>query len=139
MDLCSRMIVGWAVARHVRAELVVDALEMATTRRRPASGLVHHSDRGSQYTSVVFGAALERAGIVRSMGRVGTPADNAVVESFFDTLKLETMIDGPFSSREAVTATLFEWIEVFYNRQRRHTTLGSVSPFEFETRLSLTV
>jgi putative transposase len=137
MDLCSRMIVGWAFARHVRSELVIDALEMATGRRRPASGLVHHSDRGPQYTSLVFGEALGRAGIARSMGRVGTPADNAVVESFFDTLKLEVLLDGPPPTFEMARAMLFEWIEVFYNRQRRHTTLGGVSPIEFERRLSL--
>jgi putative transposase len=137
IDLCSRMIVGWSIGRQVRTDLVVDAVEMATTRRRPAPGLVHHSDRGAQYTSLAFGEALGRAGIVRSMGRVATPADNAVVESFFDTLKLELLLDGPFPTFEAARATLFEWIEVFYNRQRRHTTLGCVSPLDFERGLVL--
>jgi putative transposase len=135
MDLCSRMIVGWAIDRHMRTELVIDALEMATTRRRPAAGLVHHSDRGAQYTSLLFGQALERAGIVRSMGRVATPADNAVIESFFDTLKLELFLDERLPTFEEARARLFEWIEIFYNRQRRHTTLGAVSPHEFERRL----
>lgn len=137
MDLCSRMVVGWAFDRHMRTELVIDALEMATGRRRPASGLVHHSDRGAQYTSLVFGQALERAGIARSVGRIATPADNAVVESFFDTLKLELFLDAPLPAFQTARAQLFEWIEVFYNRMRRHTTLGSVSPFEFERRLAL--
>jgi putative transposase len=137
IDLCSRLVVGWAVDRHVRTELVIDALEMATTRRRPASGLVHHSDRGAQYTSLSFGEALERSGIVRSMGRVATPADNAVVESFFETLKLELFLDERVSTFEAVRTRLFEWIEVFYNRTRRHTTLGGVSPFDFERRVAL--
>jgi putative transposase len=137
IDLCSRMVVGWAIDRHMRTELVIDALEMATTRRRPAAGLVHHSDRGAQYTSLVFGQALGRAGIVRSVGRVATPADNAVVESFFDTLKLELFLEGPLRPLETARTLLFEWIEVFYNRQRRHTTLGCVSPFDFERRLAL--
>ena len=138
MDLCSRMIVGWSLARHVRAELVIEALEMATGRRQPGPGLVHHSDRGPQYTSLVFGQALERARIARSMGRVGTPADNAVVESFFDTLKLELFFDRSLPGLDQARSTLFEWIEIFYNRQRRHTTLGDISPFEFERRLTLT-
>jgi transposase InsO family protein len=135
LDLCSRMVVGWSIDRHMRTELVIEALEMATGRRRPSPGLVHHSDRGPQYTSLVFGEALDRAGILRSMGRVGTPADNAVVESFFDTLKLEVLLDGAPPSLEGARTRLFEWIEVFYNRQRRHTTLGGVSPVEFERRL----
>ena len=137
LDLCSRMVVGWAIERHMRTELVVQALEMAVGRRQPAAGLIHHSDHGSQYGSLVFGQTLERAGIARSMGRVGTPADNAVVESFFDTLKLELFLDARLLSFESVKALLFEWIEVFYNRQRRHTTVGAVSPLEFERRLAL--
>jgi putative transposase len=137
LDLCSRMVVGWAIERHMRTELVIQALSMATNRRAPGAGLIHHSDRGPQYTSLVFGQALERVGIARSMGHVGTPADNAVVESFFDTLKLEVLIDGTPSTLESARATLFEWIEIFYNRQRRHTTLGGVSPFDFERRLVL--
>jgi putative transposase len=137
MDLCSRRVVGWAFDRHMRTELVIDAFEMATGRRQPASGLVHHSDRGPQYTSLIFGEALERAGIIRSMGRAGTPADNAVVESFFDTLKLELFLDERLPTFEGARAKLFEWIEVFYNRKRRHTTLGGVSPLEFERRLAL--
>ena len=138
MDLYSRMIVGWAMASHLRADLVIDALEMATARRRPGPGLVHHSDRGPQYTSMVFGQALGRAGILPSVGRVGSPADNAVVESFFDTMKLETLTDRSYPSLEAAKARLFEWIEVFYNRQRRHTTLGG-SPLQFERRGSVKV
>ena len=137
LDLCSRMVVGWTFDRHMRTELVVQTLETALGRRHVGAGLIHHSDHGSQYGSLVFGETLERAGIARSMGRVGTPADNAVVESFFDTLKLELFLDARLRSFEATRSALFEWIEVFYNRQRRHTTLGAISPLEFERRLAL--
>jgi putative transposase len=134
MDLYSRMVVGWAIAPHLRTELVVDALDMAIGRRRPTSGLIHHSDRGPQYTSLVFGRRLEEAGIVPSMGRPGTPADNAVIESFFDTLKLELLEGLVYPSYASASSAIFEWIEVFYNRQRRHSTLGYLSPAEFERR-----
>lgn len=134
MDLFSRSLVGWSMADHLRAELVIDALEMATTRRRPAPGLIHHSDQGPQYTSYVFGRRLREAGILQSMGRAGTPADNAVIESFFDTMKLELPTGRCYRTRELAKAAIFEWIEVFYNRIRRHSTIGNVSPAEFERR-----
>jgi putative transposase len=134
MDLWSRGIVGWAMAPHLRAELVIDAVEMATSRRRPSPGLIHHSDQGSQYTSFSFGRRLRESGILPSMGRTGTPADNAVVESLFDTMKLELLVGRRYRTREEAKAAIFEWMEVFYNRQRRHSTLGNVSPAEFERR-----
>lgn len=134
MDLFSRALVGWSMATHLRAELVIDALEMAAARRRPEPGLIHHSDQGPQYTSYVFGRRLREAGILQSMGRTGTPADNAVIESFFDTMKLELLTGRRYRTREEAKAAIFEWIEVFYNRLRRHSTIGYVSPTEFERR-----
>lgn len=134
MDLWSRRIVGWAMASHLRAELVIDALEMATSRRRPSPGLIHHSDQGTQYTSFSFGRRLRDSAILPSMGRTGTPADNAVVESLFDTMKLELLVGRRYRTREEAKAAIFEWMEVFYNRRRRHSTLGNVSPAEFERR-----
>jgi len=134
MDLFSRGLVGWSMASHLRAELVIDALEMAAARRRPEPGLIHHSDQGPQYTSYVFGRHLREAGILQSMGRTGTPADNAVIESFFDTMKLELLTGRRYRTREEAKAAIFEWIEVFYNRLRRHSTIGYLSPAEFERR-----
>ena len=134
MDLHSRKVVGWAMAPHLRTELVVDALEMAISRRRPRPGLVHHSDQGTQYTSLAFGRRLREAGVLASMGAVGTAYDNAVVESFFGTLKTELVHRSWFATRQQVRSAIFEWIEVFYNRQRRHSTLGQLSPAEFEGR-----
>jgi putative transposase len=132
MDLHSRRIVGWQMTPHLRTELVVDALEMAISRRRPAAGLVHHSDQGTQYTSFAFGRRLREAGLLPSMGAVGTAYDNAVVESFFGTLKRELLPGRRFPTRTQARSAIFEWIEVFYNRQRRHSTLGQLSPAEFE-------
>ena len=131
-DLFSRRIVGWSMAPHLRAELVIDALEMAISNRRPSSGLVHHSDQGSQFTSFAFGRRLREAGILPSMGAVGTAYDNAVVESFFSTLKRELVRRERFATRAEARSALFEFIEVFYNRQRRHSIIGMVSPAEFE-------
>jgi putative transposase len=131
-DLFSRRIVGWAMAPHLRTELVVDALEMAISNRRPARGLVHHSDQGTQFTSFAFGRRLREAGILPSMGAVGTAYDNAVVESFFSTLKRELVHRERFATRAEARSAIFEFIEVFYNRQRRHSTIGMVSPTAFE-------
>jgi putative transposase len=130
-DLFSRRIVGWSMAAHLRAELVIDALEMAVSNRRPAPGLVHHSDQGSQFTSFAFGRRLSPPSC-RSMGAVGTAYDNAVAESFFSTLKRELVHRHRFATRDEARAAIFEFIEVFYNRQRRHSTIGMVSPAEFE-------
>jgi putative transposase len=132
-DAYSRAIVGWSMAEHMRAELVVDALEMAVARRRPAPGLIHHSDQGSQYVSLAFGQAARDAGIARSMGSKGSCFDNAVAESFFATLKKELVHRRSWPTRRELTSEVFEYVEAFYNRARRHSTLGYLSPMEFET------
>jgi putative transposase len=134
MDLFSRMLVGWSMASHLRAELVIDAIEMAVQRRDPAPGLIHHSDQGSQYTSFSFGRRLAESGILPSMGSTGTPADNAVVESMFDKMKTEILLGRRYATRSEARSAIFEWIEVWYNRQRRHSTLGGINPSEFERR-----
>jgi transposase InsO family protein len=135
IDLCSRKVVGWATADHLRAELPVEALRMALTHRRPTGELLHHSDRGSQYASDAYQALLAEHGIEPSMSRVGDCWDNAVVESFFSTLKRELVHHERYADHEEARRSLFEYIEVFYNRQRRHSTLGYRSPAEFEARL----
>lgn len=132
MDLCSRKIVGWSMADHLRVELVSAALAMATASRSPAPGLVHHSDRGVQYCCGEYRAELEAWGMVASMSRTGDCYDNAPQESFWATLKKELMGEEPFATREQARAAIFEYIEVFYNRQRMHSSLGYVSPEEFE-------
>lgn len=135
-DLFSRAIVGWSMATHLRAELVVDAFDMAHAMRHPGPGLVHHSDRGSQYTSIEFGRRLRESGILPSMGRVGSAHDNAAMESTFGSMKRELeVIFGPvFPTREAARSAVFWWIEVFYNRRRHHSFCGQLAPFEFERR-----
>jgi putative transposase len=134
-DAYSRAIVGWSMAEHMRAELVVDALQMALSRRRPPPGLVHHSDQGSQYVSLGFGQAARDAGIAISMGSRGDAYDNAVAESFFATLKKELIHRQSWTSRRELGSAVFEYIEAFYNRDRRHSTLGMHSPVEFEQLL----
>jgi putative transposase len=131
-DTYSRQIVGWSMATHMRATLVVDALQMAVARRRPAPGLIHHSDQGSQYVSLAFGRAARQAGIAISMGSRGDAYDNAVAETFFATLKKELVNRRSWPSRLELQSAVFEYIEAFYNRQRRHSTLGMVSPAEYE-------
>jgi putative transposase len=131
-DAYSRRIVGWSMADHMRSELVVDALQMAVARRRPAPGLIHHSDQGSQYVSLAFGQAARDAGIARSMGSKGDCYDNAVAESFFATLKKELVRRRSWPSRRELTSEVFEYIEAFYNRTRRHSTLGYLSPADYE-------
>ncbi len=131
-DTFSRQIVGWSVAEHMRAELVVDALSMAVTRRRPDSGLIHHSDQGSQYVSLAFGQKARDAGIAVSMGSKGDCFDNAVAESFFATLKKELTNRQSWPNKASLRSALFEYIEVFYNRKRRHSTLGYLTPYEYE-------
>ena len=131
-DAHSRAIVGWSMADHMRAELVVDALQMALARRRPAPGLIHHSDQGSQYVSLGFGQAARDAGIAVSMGSKGCAYDNAVAESFFATLKKELVHRRSWPTRRELIGEVFEYIEAFYNRARRHSTLGYLTPLEFE-------
>ena len=132
LDAFSRRVVGWAMADHLRAALVVDGLAMASGNRRPEAGLVHHSDRGCQYTSLAFGAALREAGILPSMGAVGDCYDNAVAESFFATRKVELLHRQLWVTRRAAQLAIFASIEVWSNRRRRHSTLGYRSPLEHE-------
>jgi putative transposase len=131
-DLFSRMIVGWSMDDVMESRLVVDALEMALARRRPGVGLLAHSDRGSQYASEHYQRVLVAGGIVCSMSGVGQCWDNAPVESFFGRLKCEVAPGEVFATREQARAELFEYLEVFYNRVRLHSSLGFLSPVEFE-------
>ena len=131
-DTYSRQIVGWAMATNMRATLVVDALQMALHRRRPGPGLIHHSDQGSQYVSLAFGRAAGEAGIAVSMGSRGDAYDNAVAETFFATLKKELVHRRSWPSRLELQSAVFEYIEAFYNRQRRHSTLNMLSPTNYE-------
>jgi putative transposase len=131
-DAYSRRIVGWSMADHMRAQLVTDALAMAVARRRPDPGLIHHSDQGSQYVSLAFGQQARDAGIAVSMGSKGDCFDNAVAESFFATLKKELVHRRSWPTRHELTSEVFEYIEAFYNRQRRHSTLGMLSPADYE-------
>jgi putative transposase len=132
LDAYSRRLVGWAMESHLRTELVVDALEMALWRRRPAAGLIHHPDQGAQYTALSFGKRLEEVGIVPSMGRAGSALDNALSESFVATLKAELVSRSRFPSRQAAKTAIFEYSEGFYNRHRLHSALGYRSPADFE-------
>ncbi len=132
MDLFSRRIVGWSMATHLKQQLVLDAVRMALTRRRPAAGLLLHSARGSQYTCEAMGRLLSRHGIRQSMSRSGDCYDNAPTESLWSTLKRELAHPGAFPTRERARAAIFEYIEVFYNRQRLHSALDYKSPEQFE-------
>ena len=131
-DAYSRRIVGWSMADHMRTELVAGALKMAVSRRRPAPGLIHHSDQGGQYVSLGFGQECAKSGIARSMGSTGVCWDNAVAETFFATLKKELVYRSSWPTRRELTGEIFEYIEAFYNPIRRHSTLGYLSPVEFE-------
>lgn len=132
LDCFSRRVVGWSMRRDMKAELVVDALEMAVARRQPRPGLIHHSDRGSQYVSLVFGRRCRQAGIARSMGSKGDAYDNAVKESFFASLEKDLLRRRSFRTRRQARSEVFDYIEVFYNRERLHSTLGYRSPEEYE-------
>jgi putative transposase len=132
LDCHSRRCVGWSIADHLRAEIVVDAVEMAVARRRPQAGLIHHSDHGSQYVSLALGARLREAGIETSMGAQGSALDNAVAESFFASLKKDLINRYSWPTKADARVATFEWIEAFYNRIRLHSTLGNLSPEEFE-------
>jgi putative transposase len=134
LDCYSRRCVGWAMAEHMRAELVVEALEMAIWQRRPEAGLVHHSDRGGQYVSLIFGQRCSDAGIDLSMGAKGSALDNAVAEAFFATLKKELTRRRSWSTRRELQSAVFAWIEGWYNRRRLHSTLGYLSPVNYENR-----
>ena len=132
LDAWSRRIVGWAMATHMKAELVDDALDMAIRRREPKEGVVHHSDRGSQYTSLAFGKHCREAGIAQSMGSVGDAYDNAMCESFFATLECELLERRLFSTVAEARREVFTFIEGFYNTRRLHSALGYQSPANFE-------
>ena len=132
LDLFSRRIVGWAMGDDMSRQLTLRALEMAVQRRRPPPGLIHHSDRGSQYASGDYQKALKKHEMICSMSRKGNCWDNAVAESFFHTLKVELVHDEDFKTRREAMASIFEYMEVFYDRQRIHSTLGRLTPTEFE-------
>jgi transposase InsO family protein len=134
MDLRSRRILGWAMADHMRVELVLDALQMALARRGPVKELLHHSDRGSQYACASYRAALADAGIECSMSRTGNCYDNAVMESCWASLKIEEVYRRSYATRSQATAAIFNYIEIFYNRTRRHSALGYLSPEAFEAQ-----
>jgi putative transposase len=131
IDLFNREVVGWAIKERMTADIVTDALTMAWFRRRPEPGLIHHSDRGSQYASGVFQALLSEYGMTCSMSRKGNCWDNAPTESFFNSLKNERVHGRRYRTREEARADMFEYIEVFFNRSRRHSTLGLRSPMQF--------
>ena len=132
IDAFSRRVVGWSMADHLRTELVLDALNMAVAHRRPERGVVHHSDHGCQYTSLAFGRRLREAGLVGSMGSIGDCFDNAMAESFFATLECELLDRASWPTRRALATEVFDFIEGFYNPRRRHSTLGYLSPINYE-------
>ncbi len=131
LDVYSRRVVGWAMANHLRTELVLDALNMALYRRRP-KGVIHHSDQGCQYTSIAFGNRCKEAGVKPSMGSVGDCYDNAMCESFNATLECEPLVTHCFKNQAVAALAVFDFIEGWYNPHRRHTSIGSVSPMEYE-------
>ena len=137
LDLYSRQLVGWSMSRRVDGELTLSALRQAIARRRPGPGLLHHSDQGRQYAADDYRKLLSDCRMTASMSRRGDCWDNAVMESFFGTLKTEMIFFEKFPNREEAKTKIFEYIEVFYNRQRRHSTLGYLSPAEFERRNEL--
>ena len=132
IDVFSRRCVGWSIADHLRTELVLDAVDMARIRRRP-EGTVLHSDRGTQFTSWLFGTRMREAGLMGSMGKVASAYDNALMESFWGSMQIELLDRRAWATRSELATAMFEWIEGFYNRRRRHSALGYLSPDEFET------
>jgi putative transposase len=134
LDAFSRRVVGWSMATHLRAQLVLDALDMALWRRRP-DDVIHHSDQGSQYTSLAFGVRCREAGVRPSMGSVGDAYDNALCEAFFATLECELLDRRRFRSQAEARMAVFGFIEGWYNPRRRHSALGYLSPMEYERRV----
>jgi putative transposase len=137
LDVWSRRVVGWSIADHIRAELLVDALQLAFWRRRPTSkdGTICHSDHGSQYASWAFGRRLRAAGVLGSMGSMGSIGDaydNSVAESFFSTLQRELLDEHRWQDRRELALAVFEWIEGWYNPRRRHSSVGNLSPIDYE-------
>ena len=133
LDVFNRKIIGWSMANHMRTGLVLAALKMALDQRRPDQ-VIHHSDQGSQYTSIAFGNHCREAGVSASMGTVGDCFDNAMAESFFATLECELLDRTVFRTRDAARLEVFDFIEGFYNPKRRHSSIGYLSPVEFEAR-----
>jgi transposase InsO family protein len=136
IDLCSRMIVGWSMADHMRSQLVEDALQMAIARRRPGEGLLHHGDRGVQYASEDYQHLLQSHDMICSMSGKGDCWDNATMESFWSTLKAELVNHERYATREEARRSIFEYIEIFYNRKRLHSSLNYMSPETFEASLN---
>ena len=134
LDVFTRQVVGWSIADHMRSDLVVDALQMAIWRRRPEAGTIVHADRGSQYTSWVFGHRLRDAGLLGSMGRVASSVDNSMIESFWSTLQRELLDTRTWETPEELGSAIFEWIEAWYNPGRRHSSLSMLSPVDFEAQ-----
>ncbi len=137
LDACTRRIVGWAMANHLRTELVLDALDMALYQRQP-SNVIHHSDQGTQYTSISFGRRCKQAGVRPSMGSVGDCYDNAMCESFFATLECELIDRTTFRSHAEAKLAIFEFIEGWYNPHRRHSSIDYLSPINYERRMKAT-
>lgn len=135
IDLASRYVVGWATSDRLEDELTLAALDRALEARRPAPGLIHHSDQGGQYASWAYRKKLEKRGLVASMSRRGNCYDNAPPESFFSSYKTEWMPEGGYATREEARAAIAEYIEIFYNRKRRHSSVGGISPARYEKRL----
>jgi len=134
LDVWSRRVIGWAMENHLRAELVLAALDMAIAQRRPRS-VIHHSDRGCQYTSYAFGKRCREAGVVPSMGSTGDAYDNAMAESFFATLEKAVLNRRRFRSQAEARMAIFQWLEGWYNPHRRHSALGYLSPINYERRM----
>jgi putative transposase len=134
LDLFSRRVVGWSMSESLQRQLALDALKMALTDRQPPRGLVHHSDRGSQYASLEYQQLLAQHGIIGSMSRSGNCWDNAVAESFFATLKIELVYQTQWNTRAQARSAIFEYIELFYNRRRRHSAIDYLCPDQFELR-----
>ena len=137
LDACTRRVVGWAIANHLRTELVLDALNMALHQRRP-SNVIHHSDQGTQYTSIAFGRRCKQAGVRPSMGSVGDCYDNAMCESFFATLECELIDRTTFRTHAEAKLAIFEFIEGWYNPHRRHSSIDYLSPINYERRMKAT-
>ncbi len=138
LDAFSRRIVGWAMANHLRTELMLEALNMAVGRRRPTTDVIHHSDQGCQYTSIAFGARCREAGVRPSMGSVGDAYDNAMCESFFATLECELLDRQRFATQAEARIAVFDFIEGWYNTHRRHSALDYDSPIDYERRHAAT-
>lgn len=136
LDLFSRMVIGWAVSSRITNELVVEALNKAISFRRPKKGLIVHSDRGSQYADYEYCRLLSERGFMQSMSGAGNCYDNAVVESFFHTIKTEWVSFEKYQTRAQAKTSLFDYIELFYNRERRHSKLGYLSPWNYEQKVS---